>query len=132
MQKGWMIEMQGNRRFVIEKYLEMARITRREKKREYFIDMAQNHLESEEEIEVEALTEDTDEWISNCGKETFVMKPIKEAYDDYLSYALPNGIKVVTKNELSKRIKKEFGLDSKPIHANKKVQHTFYDPLKER
>lgn len=104
--------MQSDRRYKVDKYLEMARITRTEYKKDHYLDMAETYLEMDD---VSTLTsaQNTIDWLSELDKEYFLGMSVTDMYENYLAYAKENGINVESRYLMSRRIRETFGLSTK-------------------
>ena len=117
--------MQSDRRYRIDKYLEMARITKSEIKKEHFLDMAEHYLETEERLDA-FIKNDCIEWIESCGKDYFLKLPIATAHEEFAKYAKVNGFGIPTKVSISKDIREFYQLGSKMVRLNSGAHRCFY------
>ena len=94
----------SDRRFKVEKYIDMARISKNEALSSHFLSMAEHHLEVEDEYQSSGLTE-TDNYILSMGQNEFIDVKIGDAYLEYMRFCKVNGFNMETKRYFSKQVK---------------------------
>lgn len=109
--------MQTERKYRVDKYLEMARLTKSIGKRENFIDMAHYYLESKE---FDVTKDDPTHFFDNLEKEDIVERPRQEIYDDYVEFCKENGEILNSKGPFYRELEKHFGV------------HEYYNRVKNR
>lgn len=108
--------MQSERHYKVDKYLEMARITRSEFKKDHFLEMAETYLEMED-ASYQTVAQNTDSWLSELSKEYFVGMSISDMYDKYLSHAKETGESIETRYIINRRIRETFNMNVKRMRV---------------
>lgn len=109
--------MRTIREYKIDKYIELARLTRDLKKREIFIDSAQYYLELPEE-DVRKLENFTIPYLTSMNKEDFLGLTSEEAYEGYVDYCKDNDQKPIAINAFSKEVSRVFDINKKQKRIN--------------
>lgn len=112
--------MQTERHYKIEKYLEMARLTRNGDKKESFIDAAQTYLEMKESEFARVVCRVP--YIQDVLTQELVLnrKPA-DVYQEYLFYCDENGEVTVGKNTFIKEVEMQLKVRRKRIRSNDKL-----------
>lgn len=99
--------MQTERKYRVDKYLEMARLTKSIDKKESFIDMAHYYLEVKE---FDVTNDDHTHFFDNLEKEEIIGRPRQEIYDDYVEFCKENGEILVSRAPFYRELEKHYGV----------------------
>jgi len=99
--------MLTERKYRVDKYLEMARLTKSIEKRENFIDMACYYLESKE---FDVTKDEPTNFFENLEKEDVVGKPRQQIYEQYTQFCKDNGEILNSKGKFYKELEERFKL----------------------
>lgn len=116
--------MQTERHYKIEKYLEMARLTRNGDKKESFIDAAQTYLEMRES-EFAGVVCRVPYIQDVLTQELVVNRKPADVYQEYLFYCDENGEITVGKNTFFKEVEMKLKVRRKKIRSNDKQYWIF-------
>lgn len=118
--------MQTERKYRIDKYLEMARLTKSLEKREAFVDMAEFYLEQDEsDFQSPDFSFD---YLVGKHREDFVNQKFSDCYRDYSNWCLRNSKNSISKVSFSKKVRGHFDLTSKHNRNGKEVAICFVEP----
>ncbi|GAX07076.1 hypothetical protein IWT25_02424 [Secundilactobacillus pentosiphilus] len=112
--------MQTERKYKIDKYLEMARLTRNGDKKEEFIDSARYYLElSENEFESTQYLFTIPYVQSALTKEDLLGKTVGQVYKEYVETCQENNEPIKSKICFGKEVRQAFGLVATYKRLNK-------------
>lgn len=121
--------MLTERQYRIDKYIELARLTRIEEKKELFIDNAQYYLELEDyDFGTKAIEDNSlmDSYFKDMTADDFVGKASKDCYQEYFNFCKQASEKAMTQTSFSRHVNKTFGLATKKVRRGHETPRTFY------
>lgn len=120
--------MQTERKYKIDKYIELARLTKFADKKEEFIDWAHHYLEmSEDEFDAREPKQSEVSYLIDKNKSDFIGKSSKGCYDEYVSYCRINEEKPLIHQLFSKELVRMFGIKTKHKNVNGVVSRYFVE-----
>lgn len=123
--------MQTERKYKIDKYIELARLTKSADKKEEFIDWAHYYLElSEAEFEGKEPYQAKIPYLDGKEKNEFLHKPTRECYDEYVKYCKTIGEQPVIHAMFSREVNKLFDMRTGSKKIGSEVRKCFLEGAK--
>lgn len=116
--------MQTERKYRIDKYLEMARLTKSIDKRENFIDMANHYLESKE---FDVTKDKGTDFFNDIERCEIIDSPRTTIYEKYIMFCKESGEVIQSRPVLYRQIEKMYNVISRHVRRAEGKQFYFVE-----